>query len=177
MYESLLTQVEGDSVDFRTGTTTDDFAAWGNEPVLIDKLNSLVTTVSTHIQCSNWNSTQIEETPRCCSITSCRQDERLQTAQHMRVKQDLKAGDSNWGHQVSWMQRWRKNAANEKEESSPKAVLVTIGPSVCIKGRFQFVSHERIFHSDLACKLCTKTRTSVYGSTTTNKSTNAVVNK
>ena len=32
------------SVDFGTGTTTDDFAAWGNEPVLIDKFKSLVTT-------------------------------------------------------------------------------------------------------------------------------------
>ena len=32
------------SVDFGTGTTADDFAAWGNDPVLIDKLNSLVTT-------------------------------------------------------------------------------------------------------------------------------------
>ena len=32
------------SVDFGTGTTTDDFAALVNDPVLIDKLNSLVTT-------------------------------------------------------------------------------------------------------------------------------------
>ena len=32
------------SVDFGTGTTTVDFAAWGNDPVLIDKLNSFVTT-------------------------------------------------------------------------------------------------------------------------------------
>ena len=35
-----------------------------------------------------------------------------------------------------------KNAANKQEESSPKAVLVTIGSSVCIKEWLQFAYPE-----------------------------------